>query len=182
MDSIFVNAVNRANIQAVQFGGTAVSGAQAVENSKAKTAPRNIGNSMFADGDVVEIPALPVAGNPQESDAQWLEKPLSRGGDPVQSVLCKVTTKSGAVVCKELFAGTLVKSAIENGTEVTYSTTGTVPNAVDGLASLYDVFAAVAGKKIKFSNPKTFKTVRRDFTGQRPDRIANTTVFQIDFA
>ena len=182
MENIFNVAVSRAQMQATNFGGSCVSGTKAVKGAADRLAPRNITLGMFADGDVVEIPAYPVEGNPQETDAQWLSKPLSRGGDPVLSVLCKVTTKSGAVVCKELFAGTLVKSAVNNATMEAVSASGSVPADLASMDTLEALYQAVAGKKIKFSNPKTFRTTRRDFTGTRPDREANTTVFQIDWA
>lgn len=182
MENLFNVAVSRAQMQATSFGGNCVSGANAVKGAADRLAPRNMTLGMFADGDVVEIPAYPEEGNLKETDAQWLAKPLSRGGDPVLSVLCKVTTKSGAVVCKELFAGTLVKSAINNATMQPVSASGDVPRDLASMDTLEAMFKAVAGKKIKFSNPVTFKTMRRDFSGNRPDREANTTVFQIDWA
>ena len=182
MESMFKVALNRAKIQATQFGGTAVTGAEAIADAANRTAPRNINLSMFADGDEVKVPEYPVAGTPKESDAQWIKKPLSRGGDPVLSVLCEVKTAGGAITYKELFAGSLVKSAINNATGAPVSTSGTVPVAVQQLDTLESVFKAVAGKTLKFSKPQTFETTRRDFRNNGPDRVSRTTVFQIDFA
>ena len=183
MNPILEQAISRATVMAQQYGTAATFGAAVINQAKNTAAPRNIAFVMFADGDVATIPPYPVEGTPRESDKQWVSKPINANGRPVLSVFCEVHNElTGVDSVKELFAGTLVKNALEEGTGKNIAASGNVPAAVMNLATVEDVFLAVAGKKIKFSNPKTFKTRRRDFTGQRPDHIADTTVFQMDFA
>lgn len=178
LEPIFVNAINRAELQSKQWGSAATKGAAAFATANDRPARRTIGAVMFNDGDVIEIPQLPQD-NPETAD-QWLSKPLSRGGDPVLSVLVKCTSKSGVVSVKEFFLGTLFKSQENADTHQFMETSGSARNLVEGLESEAAQWAKIAGKKLKFSNPVQFKTMRRDFTGQRPDRLANSTVFTID--
>lgn len=183
MNPILSQAIDRANVLAQQYGTSAIFGAAVINQAENTAAPRNISFTMFADGDVVTVPPFPIEGSAQETDKQWVAKPLNQGGRPVLSVFCEVHNElTGVDSVKELFAGTLVKNAMEEGTGKNYGARGDVPAAVATLATVKDMFVAVAGKKIKFSEPKTFKTRRRDFSGKMPDRIADTTVFKIDFA
>lgn len=178
LEAIFVNAINRAEAQSKQYGGTTTKGAAALSAANDRPAKRTVGAVMFADGDIIEIPQLPTV-NPETADC-WLSKPLSNGGDPVLSVLVKCTGKNGVVSVKEFFIGSLFKSAENAETNVFEETTGDARNLVEGKGTEMEQWAAIAGKKLQFSNPKKFKTVRRDFSGRRPDRLGNTTVWTIN--
>jgi hypothetical protein len=177
--NLFDLQVQRNQVIAKTNGGTCLTGAAAFDvDNKARR--RNLDNSVFHDGDTIEVPFLPGDAAHPEDGAKYMALPISKGGDPVMRVLVKCTDKDGKESVKELFAGTLTKSALNRDTQINVATSGTAVEAIEDCVTNQDIWKAIAGKKLKFSNPKTVPTIVRGFNG-RPDRQANTTIWQIDF-
>lgn len=171
-------AVKRANLTAQNYGTTVLTGADAMKLDE-KVARRNLADSVFADGDVVTIPALPTDNATDAQNKQWIALPINKGGDPVTRCLCEVTSKDGKKSVKELFAGTFRKFVRnrESGEDV-YSN-GSAVDLVADCVSNTEIWEQLAGKTIEFSAPKQVPTVIRGFNG-RPDRNGNQTVWTIN--
>lgn len=172
-------ALKRVELTAKNFGSDVTTGKGALELDN-KVARRNLADSVFADGDTVVIPGLPTDDPTNPNNKCYISLPINKGGDKVTRVLCEVTSKEGKKSVKELFAGTLRKFVRNRETNVDEFTHGTAVDAVADCVSNTEIWEALAGKTIKFSNPKQVPTVIRGFNG-RPDRNGNQTVWQIDF-
>ena len=163
--------------QAKKLKVSSLSGAAALAKDD-KPRGRNFAETLFSDGDVVEVPAYPDKDNPKDSDAQWVALPMTATGDPILRVLCKVT--NGKVTTyKQLFCGTLTKSVTnrENGASVSVS--GTLADEIADCVTNIDVWKKVAGRTLTFVSHEDVPIVQRGFGGD-PDRNKSAMVFSID--
>lgn len=163
--------------QAKKLRVSSLSGAAALAKDD-KPRGRNFAETLFSDGDVVEVPAYPDKDEPKDTDAQWIALPMTATGDPILRVLCKVT--NGKVVSyKQLFCGTLTKSVTnrENGASVSVS--GTLADEIADCVTNIDVWKKVAGRTLTFVSHEDVPIVQRGFGGD-PDRNKSAMVFSID--
>lgn len=171
MDTLFSFAIEYNKAVCEKWGVEIKTGLDAFESNNTLVR-RNLEDSMFHVGDIIEIPA-------DKTSKQWLSLPVAKGGDPVVRPLCRVTAADGTVTARELFYGTLTKSVRNRETKKSVSVKGTIVDELRNCIMQEEGWEKLLGKKLKVTNATEVPIIRRGWNGQ-PDRATTTTVYDID--